>query len=215
MKQFFLFISITLTLVSCDDHKDFPDTATKVGHVLCTDGKVMSVDDCEAQGKRPIAVVFHINQREDIEGEGYAVYLWDLAPVAFADTLGIAQGTSADIAALDGNTNTYALYGKEKVCSPLAWAVFDLWRYGQSAYVPSVSQMRLLFAARNAVNPIIARCGGDPLPDEADDCWYWTSTEVAGQETGKAWLYSLGSGAIQETPKTQAHPARPIITLNR
>lgn len=57
--------------------------------------------------------------------------------------------------------------------------------------------------------------GGDPLPDEADDCWYWTSTEVAGQETGKAWLYSLGSGAMQETPKTQAHPARPIITLNR
>lgn len=75
--------------------------------------------------------------------------------------------------------------------------------------------MRLLFAARNAVNPIIARCGGDPLPDEADDCWYWTSTEVQGQETGKAWLYSLGSGAMQETPKTQNHKARPIITLNR
>lgn len=116
MKQLLFAITLGLLLVSCDDHKDFPDTATKVGHVLCTDGRVMSVDDCEAQGKRPIAVVFHINQRKDVEG---------------------------------------------------------------------------------------------------DDCWYWTSTEVAGQETGKAWLYSLGSGAMQETPKTQAHKARPIITLNR
>jgi len=83
--------------------------------------------------------------------------------------------------------------------------VFDLWRYGQSAYIPSVAQMRLLYAIREAVNPIVTKCGGDPLPSESDaDCWYWTSTEVKGQQTAKAWLYSLGSGAIQETPKTQA-----------
>ncbi|MDY5681501.1 MAG: DUF1566 domain-containing protein, partial [Prevotella sp.] len=42
----------------------------------------------------------------------------------------------------------------------------------------------------------------------------WTSTEVQGQETAKAWLYSLASGSIQETPKTQPHKIRPIITLN-
>ena len=34
---------------------------------------------------------------------------------------------------------------------------------------------------------------------------YWTSTEVEGQQTVKAWLYSTASGAMQETPKTQAH----------
>ena len=49
---------------------------------------------------------------------------------------------------------------------------------------------------------------------QTNDCWYWTSTEVKGQQTAKAWLYSLGSGAMQETPKIQAHRARPIITLN-
>ena len=32
--------------------------------------------------------------------------------------------------------------------------------------------------------------------------------------TAKAWLYSMGSGAMQETPKVQAHRVRPIITIN-
>ena len=48
-----------------------------------------------------------------------------------------------------------------------------------------------------------------------ENCWYWTSTEVEGQQAEKAWLYSMGSGAMQETPKTKVHKVRPIITLNR
>ena len=138
-----------------------------------------------------------------------------VAPVAFADSLGVAQGTSADIGALDGNMNTFSLYDTRETASPMAEAVFDLWRYGQSAYIPSVAQMRLLYAVRETVNPVIERCGGHPLPLDENDCWYWTSTEVSGQETAKAWLYSTGSGAMQETPKIQAHKVRPIITLNR
>ena len=160
-------------------------------------------------------MVFDTERRDDVEGDGYAVYLWDIAPEAFADSLGIEQGTSADIAAYDGNTNTFALYDTRETASPMAEAVFDLWRYGQSAYVPSVAQMRLLYAIRETVNPVIKRCGGEPLPQTGEDCWYWTSTEVEGQQTAKAWLYSVGSGAMQETPKTQAHRVRPIITLNK
>ena len=178
-----------LGLVACDEHRDFPDTGMKVGHILCTDGKVMSYEDYSLSGKEAIAVVFHLNRDEAMAGNGYAVYLHDLAPEAFADSIGIAQGTSADLAALDGNENTFA-------------------------YVPSVAQMRLLYASREAVNPYIEQCGGMPIPDSANECWYWTSTEVAGQETAKAWLYSTGSGTIQETPKWQAHKVRPIITLN-
>jgi len=56
--------------------------------------------------------------------------------------------------------------------------------------------------------------GGEPLPLDENDCWYWTSTEVEKQQTAKAWLYSMGSGAMQETPKVQAHKVRPIITIN-
>ena len=45
--------------------------------------------------------------------------------------------------------------------------------------------MRLLYAVRETVNPVIERCGGHPLPLDENDCWYWTSTEVSGQETAK------------------------------
>lgn len=210
----YLFLLVAL-FTSCDAHRDFPDTSMKVGHVLCTDGKVMNIEECELSGKEPIAVVFHINNDESIEGNGYAVYLRDLPDEAFSDSLGVAQGTSADLLAHDGNPNTHAIYTNSGCSSPVAEAVFAMWRYGQSAYIPSVAQMRLLYAAKPLVNDIIERCGGEPLPDEANEVWYWTSTEVAGQETAKAWLYSLGSGAIQETPKIQAHRVRPIITLNQ
>lgn len=184
----------------------------KVCHVLCTDGEVVPYDTYETESKTAIGVVFHVNQDDETEGNGYAVYIWDIEPVAFADSLA-AQGTSADLTAYDGNTNTYAIYASD-VPSPMANAVFDMWWYGQSAYVPSVMEMRLLYIAKETINPMIAKLCGDILPDEADECWYWTSTEVSGQEDAKAWLYSLGSGAIQETPKTQRHKVRPIITLN-
>lgn len=209
----FAVVSI-LSLTACDAHRDFPDTSMKVGHVLCTDGKVLSCEECERQGKEAIAVVFHINNNDNVEGRGYAVYLHDLRPEAFADSIGIAQGTSADMGAYDGNANTFAIYASTGCESPAAQAVFDMWRYGQSAYIGSVAQMRLLFASKNSINGIIEQLGGDRLPDEADEAWYWTSTEVDGQQTAKAWLYSLGSGAIQETPKLQAHKVRPIVTLN-
>ena len=50
-----------LGLVACDEHRDFPDTGMKVGHILCTDGKVMSYEDYSLSGKEAIAVVFHLN----------------------------------------------------------------------------------------------------------------------------------------------------------
>ena len=211
-------VPVVLTAIAfaaCDAHIEVPDTAVRPGHVLCVDGTALPYNEYKDSGEQAIAVVFHTGQNGESEVDSYAVYLWDIAPQAFADSLGIEQGTSADIEAMDGNTNTFALYDTQETASPMAEAVFDLWRDGQSAYVPSVAQMRLLYSASAVVNPILEKCGGDPLPQVADNCWYWTSTEVEGQQTAKAWLYSLGSGAMQETPKTQAHRVRPIITLNR
>ena len=201
-------------LAACDAHIEMPDMAVRPGHVLCVDGEAVPYSEYESYGEKAIAVVFHTYSDGETEGNGYAVYLWDMTPKAFADSLGVEQGTSADITAHDGNENTNALYQTEETASPMAEAVFDLWKYGQSAYVPSVAQMRLLYEVRDIINPIIEKCGGAPLPTEADECWYWTSTEVEGQQTVKAWLYSTASGAMQETPKTQAHKVRPIITLN-
>ncbi len=212
--RLFSLLVIATSFVACDAHRDFPDTAMKPGHILCTDGKVLSVTDFEQSDKQPIAVVFHINHDENTEGNGYAVYLWDLEPLAFADSIGVKQNTSADITALDGFENTFALLDARETSSPLAEKVFDLWRYGQSAYIPSVAQMRLLYQVKEQINPIIKMCGGDTIPMEADECWYWTSTEVNDQQTAKAWLFSMSSGSIHDTPKTQAHHVRPIITIN-
>ena len=183
----------------------------KTCDILCTDGEVVRFDDLSSEDKEPIAVVFHINQRDDMEGTAYAVYLWDVLPEAYSDSVGVKQNTSANVMAFDGNSNTYAMYGSGS--SPAAEAVFDMWRYGQSAYIPSVAQLRLLYAAKCTINSYIERCGGDVIPDAPDECWYWSSTEVKGQESAKAWLFSLSSGALQETPKGQTHKIRPIITL--
>lgn len=204
---------IGMAVTSCDGHHPEPDMGMKIGDVLCTDGQILPMESWQKSGKEGIGIVFHVNTDPEVEGRGFAVYLNDLEPLAFADSLGIKQGTSADAYALDGNQNTYALMSQRNVGSPIADAVFDLWRYGQSAYIPSVAQLRLLKETRGYINKGIVGIGGEPITDRPDGCWYWSSTEVAGQETAKAWLYSLAQGAMQETPKTQNHKVRPIITI--
>lgn len=210
---FLAIICMAIVFTSCDGHKDFPDTSTKVCDILCTDGKVVTQDQFDNGGKEAIAVVYYINHSEDVEGQGFAVYLWDIAPAAFADSLGVKQGTSADLSAMDGNINTHSLYTCKDMGSPMANNVFAMWRYGQSAYIPSVAQMQLLYNVRSQVNATIKKLGGDPIPDDPDECWYWTSTEVENQESVKAWLYSLSTGTYHECPKDQSHKVRPIVTI--
>lgn len=214
MKKILSICMSAVLLMACDSHQEFPDTSMKVGHILCTDGQVLSYDHYKESGEEAIGVVFYLNRDLETEGKGYAVYLHDIASEAFADSIGVSQGTSADVNALDGNANTFALFNTTDISSPLAKSVFDIWSYGQSAYIPSAAQMRLLYGVKESVNRYLELCGGDLLPDNPDQCWYWTSTEVKGQQTAKAWLYSVGSGAMQETPKLQAHKARAIITIN-
>ena len=127
---------MTMMLVSCDEHQDFPDTTSKVCDILCTDGKVVSQSQYDQGGKEAIAVVFYINHSEDVEGKGFAVYLWDIGPFAFADSLGVKQGTSTSETKMDGNQNTDNLLECKDMGSPMATAVFDMWKYRQSAYVP-------------------------------------------------------------------------------
>ena len=71
---------MAVAFISCDEHKDFPDTAMKTCDILCTDGKVVRFEEVESQGKTPIGVVFYVNQNEGIQGTGYAVYLKDIEP---------------------------------------------------------------------------------------------------------------------------------------
>ncbi len=204
----------SLWITSCEEHQDYPDTSIKVGDVLCTDGSIESLSKVKDLSLTPIGVVFYVNQSGIALGSGYAVSLEDLpSKYSLADTLGVAQGTSANVDSYDGNSNTYALYSSSKAPSRAAIALFDYWQYGQSAFIPSVAELRLLYASLDIINPVIIELGGAPLLSEAEETWYWSSTEVSTQEDNKAWLFSFSSGAIHETPKNEAHKIRPIITL--
>ena len=85
---------ITGALAACDAHIEEPDKTVRPGHVLCVDGKAVPYSEYESYGEQAIAVVFHTYSDGETEGNGYAVYLWDMTPKAFADSLGIEQGTS-------------------------------------------------------------------------------------------------------------------------
>ena len=208
------FLFGSLALCSCDCEHDLVESSSfNVGDVLCSDGAIVSRSSYPESGKEAVGIVFHVNNDPDLGHRGYAVYLHDLEPLAFADSLGVDQGTSASLSAEDGNENTYSLFYTEDVFSPLADKVFDMWRYGQSAYVPSVRQLAYLYGVRHYVNDCLAAVGGEGLELEPGNCWLWTSTEVEGQKENKAWLFSMQSGAIQETPKDQPHKFRPIISL--
>lgn len=211
-----LLLACSLFTSSCHcEHNLEPPAPFKVGWVVCTDGEVMPYCEFIKSDKIATAIVYWVNPDYEADISGYAVYLNDLPDAAFSETEMEAQGTSTDIRALDGNENTWTLHSNEKINSPLAQNVFDLWTYGQSAYIPSVAQLAQIHAVKDFINPRIEGIGGDPLADEADYCWYWSSTEVSGQEPGKAWLFSMHWGTIHETPKLQEHRARPVITLYR
>lgn len=136
-----------------------------------------------------------------------------MEPLAFADSLGINQGTSASLTDEDGNENTYSLFNNNEVQSPMAIKSFDLWSYGQSAYISSVRQLYNLFTVRHQTNECITEVGGTPINLNPGECWLWSSIEVEGQKENKAWFYSMQSGTIQETPKDQPHKSRPVISI--
>ena len=217
-KSFLIFSLLTgcAIITSCECHHfDEPDPQMAVGDILCSDGSVVTLQEFITQHKEPLAVVYNVNPDLEAEIMGYAVYLNDISDEAFAESLYVAQNTSKNIYELDGNENTYSIFKTEDVSSPMAKPVFDLWRYGQAAYIPSVAQLRQLQEVHNYINPRIIALGGEELSNDPDECWYWSSTEVDGQDDLKAWLVSMNSGIIHETPKDQKHHCRPVVTIYR
>ena len=208
-KLFYALVA-TILLSSCDEHfeEDFSWHSWMPGMVYSTNGDVTTYDKCIADGNTPEAVLFYVDVSDEISGIAYAVSIKDSLQDAFSnpDTIYLAQGTSADINACDGESNTTALrYGK--IASPIATSVRDKY------FIPSVREMYKLYAARNIVNSTIERCGGKPLPVDSVDCWYWTSTECEGAATDRAWRFSLYSGRFESTDKHTSLPVRPIMMI--
>ncbi len=197
------------------EHTEEPAVPFKLGHILCTDGSVMSLCDWAKSTKTPVGVVYAMNENPESDIIGYAVYINDVGSAAFAEELGIEQGTSTSLSELDGNANTYAIHTSDKVNSEMANMVFDMWSVGQSAYIPSVAELRLLYSNITNINRRIEAVGGEQIPTTGSDCWVWSSTEVEGQSANKAWLFSMNYADIQETPKNQKHTVRPVIAIRR
>ena len=116
-------------LASCDcDHEEDMSAISElqVGSVVCADGTVLSEKRFEESGKEAMGIVFYVDSDNELGNLGYAVYIHDIEPLAFADTLGVDQETSASLSEEDGNENTYSLFHCEDVASPMAIKVFDI-----------------------------------------------------------------------------------------
>lgn len=208
-KIYMLLIAVmsVITLASCDEHEPF-DTNIYPGYVLCDDHKVMSLDEYKCQDRsKAVGVVFSVANEEH---GTYAVMLNEIKEIEFSDSI-MDQGTSKSVTALDGNTNTVALQNSGR--SPMADMVFYAGEYGQSAYIPSLSEMRLLVSALPTVNKVLKELGGQEISQTGADGWYWTSTEVETNSAYQAWLMSASTGSYIEAPKTGMHSARAIISI--
>lgn len=202
-------------LSSCDSH-DVLDRNIHIGYVLlddhtCVDTAVYN-NVYRGNGRKVVGVVF--SESSD-DHPALAVMLSETSGV-YCDSL-MSNGTSGDVTAYDGVSNTVAMANSadgETGLShcPLAQSMLTFHSGGQSDFIASVAEMRLLSASSGIVNPVIESYGGTPI-DVNSDPWYWTSTEVSGNTTVQAWLCSAVNGGIVATPKTESHKCRGIVSL--
>ena len=204
--------TILVCFSACDEYQP-ADNAIHVGYILCENHSCMDPETYFAQTTHKAVGVVFAEQTEDYPL--MAVMLKELNEV-FCDSVGLPNGTSGSLTAFDGSANTRAMQKSynagTKKGSPLAMKLFTFHAGGQSDFLPSVAEQRLLNVSARSINPIIERLGGTPIALEGD-CWYWTSTEVSENSGLQAWLCSSANGGIIETPKTESHKARAIVKI--
>ena len=207
-----LMIAITIFSTSCDNHEPI-DRDIHVGYVLCNDHSCMDTASYFNQTKRKaVGVVF----AEKTDDHPALAVMFDELNEVFCDSVGMVNGTSTDITSFCGFKNTVAMYNSYSAetskGSPLAMEMINFHTNGQSDYLPSVAEQRLLASSSRVINPVLERLGGTPIALEGD-CWYWTSTEVEDNPGVQAWLCSADNGRFLPTPKTQRHKARAIVEI--
>lgn len=207
-----LMIAITIFSTSCDNHEPI-DRDIHVGYVLCNDHSCMDTASYFNQTKRKaVGVVF----AEKTDDHPALAVMFDEINGVFCDSVGMVNGTSTDITSFCGFKNTVAMYNSYSAetgkGSPLAMEMINFHANGQSDYLPSVAEQRLLAFSARVINPVLEKLGGTPIALEGD-CWYWTSTEVEDNPGVQAWLCSADNGRFLPTPKTQRHKARAIVEI--
>lgn len=207
-----LMISITIFSTSCDNHEPI-DRDIHIGYVLCNDHSCMDTASYFNQTKRKaVGVVF----AEKTDDHPALAVMFDEVNEVFCDSVGMVNGTSTDVTSFCGFKNTVAMYNSYSAetgkGSPLAMEMINFHANGQSDYLPSVAEQRLLASSSRVINPVLERLGGTPIALEGD-CWYWTSTEVEDNPRVQAWLCSADNGRFLATPKTQRHKGRAIVEI--
>lgn len=202
---------------SCDDHTPI-DNGIHPGYLLLSDHSVVSdytFSSLPDDSRSPVVgVVF---ATATASHPALAVILTEFEG-KYCDTL-VSCGASTSDTLFNGRVNTISMMEAKAdsltdIC-PLAVLAQSSHKDGQSDFIPSVAEMRLLCSAAPVVNPMIVKYGGTPVCDDpASDCWYWTSTESASSQKRFSWLCSSVNGGILETVKTERHKARVIVELN-
>lgn len=195
-----LMIAITIFSTSCDNHEPI-DRDIHVGYVLCNDHSCMDTASYFNQTKRKaVGVVF----AEKTDDHPALAVMFDELNEVFCDSVGMVNGTSTDITSFCGFKNTVAMYNSYSAetgkGSPLAMEMINFHANGQSDYLPSVAEQRLLASSSRVINPVLERLGGTPIALEGD-CWYWTSTEVEDNPGVQAWLCATDNGRVLATQK--------------
>ena len=203
---------ITFFGTSCDNHEPI-DRDIHVGYVLCNDHSCMDTASYFNQTKRKaVGVVF----AEKTDEHPALAVMFDEVNEVFCDSVGMVNGTSTDVTSFCGFKNTIAMYNSYSAetgkGSPLAMEMINFHTNGQSDYLPSVAEQRLLASSACVINPVLERLGGTPIALEGD-CWYWTSTEVEDNPGVQAWLCTTDNGRFLATKKTQRHKARAIVEI--
>lgn len=207
-----------LSLTACDDH-EVADMSPHIGYVLCDDNSYMDTTSYLSQDtKKAVGVIFALKTDDH---PVLAVNLNEISGM-FCDSLGLSNGTSGSTAAYDGRSNTTAMIASYDSNtghgSPIAMATETFHSDGQREYIPSVAEMRMLIKAAGTINPVLKRLGGTVIKTtsagNADDTWYWTSTEDSTSNAKAAWLCSAANGGILSTLKTGVHKARAVVEVN-
>ena len=137
---------------SCDNHiyEDASWHSWTPGMVYCSNGEIMSYENCVAKGNTPEAVLFFVDKEDLFSGKAYAVALNDYPSKEFIDpdTTYFAQGTSANAMQFDGESNTVKLRYFQ-VQSPIAKSV------NPKFFIPSVAEMYKLYVSRGMINTTI------------------------------------------------------------
>ena len=150
----------------------------------CSDGTIVKSKDYVSSGKQGVGVVYHVDyetgiayvmDKSDKYRDNSLVWSEELVDIENLKNHSKAREILEDI---DGFSNTMIIRNSgDKNAYPLAWDI-DV---EEGWYLPSIGELRWLFAALNEVNPSLKLIGGQTMRmgENEGDFIYYSSTEYS------------------------------------